>query len=164
MKVKAILAVNNLGVIGWSTGEIPWLGEHPEDLKRFKKLTLDNIIVMGRNTWESLPFKPLLNRVNVVISSKPFVSGIAPDLQFESFENAYKILTATDIERDIWIIGGAKLLESTLDFIEEIHLTEIDNDYVGDILIPDITAKFRVKSIQISELDPLLKFVIYEKN
>ena len=65
--ISAIVAVDN----NWGIGYNGNLLEHiPEDLKHFKTITEGHIIIMGRKTWDSLPKKPLPNRVNVIVSSK----------------------------------------------------------------------------------------------
>ena len=64
--IAAIVAVNN----NWGIGYNGDLLEHiPADLKNFRKLTENNIVVMGRKTWDSLPKKPLLNRSNIIITN-----------------------------------------------------------------------------------------------
>ena len=69
MHVHLIWAQDKNGVIGVN-GQLPW--HIPEDLYNFKRLTSGHPIVMGRKTWESLPFKPLPNRRNIVLSSSKF--------------------------------------------------------------------------------------------
>ena len=65
MSVTLILAAAENGVIG-KDGAIPW--HISDDLKRFKALTMDKTIVMGRKTWDSLPRKPLPGRRNIVVT------------------------------------------------------------------------------------------------
>ena len=66
----AVFAVDATGGLG-NKGSLPWPNDS-EDLKRFKKITTDNIVVMGRKTWDSLGSrKPLPNRLNVVVSRCP---------------------------------------------------------------------------------------------
>ena len=67
MKIHLIWAQEKDGGIGINN-DLPW--HLSEDLKNFKKLTLSKPIIMGRKTWESLPFKPLPKRRNVVLSSQ----------------------------------------------------------------------------------------------
>ena len=71
MEIHLIWAQDYDGGIG-KNGQLPWY--IPEDLKNFKKITLDSTIIMGRKTWDSLPFKPLPNRRNIVISRNPEIS------------------------------------------------------------------------------------------
>ena len=66
IEIHLIWAQDSNGGIG-KKGSLPWY--IPEDLKNFKKLTQNSTIIMGRNTWESLPIKPLPKRRNIVISS-----------------------------------------------------------------------------------------------
>ena len=65
--ISLVVARARNGAIG-RENTIPW--HAPEDLKFFQRETLGGVIIMGRNTWDSLPFKPLKNRVNLVVSSK----------------------------------------------------------------------------------------------
>ena len=65
---EMVVAVDTNGCIG-KANSIPW--HLPEDLKHFKELTLNQIVIMGRRTFESLPNGPLKNRLNIVISSQP---------------------------------------------------------------------------------------------
>ena len=71
MHIHLIWAQDANAAIG-KAGTLPW--RYPEDLKNFKKLTIGNTIIMGRKTWDSIPkrFKPLPNRINVVISESLF--------------------------------------------------------------------------------------------
>ncbi len=69
MKIQLIWAQDKNGGIG-KNGKLPW--HISEDLKNFKKITTKHPIIMGRITWESLPFKPLPNRRNIVLSRSNF--------------------------------------------------------------------------------------------
>ena len=66
--ISAIVAVDN----NWGIGYNGNLLEHiPADLKDFKQLTTGQVVIMGRKTWDSLPKKPLPNRLNIIITSTP---------------------------------------------------------------------------------------------
>ena len=108
--IKAIAAMSLNRAIGVN-GKLPW--HLPEDLKRFKKLTLNQPIVMGRATWESLPKKPLPDRLNIVISSTPVDGAI----WFNSIES---LLAQHD---DFWCIGGASIYRQLLPFVQRLELT-----------------------------------------
>lgn len=110
----AIWAQSLDGVIGDGTG-MPW--HLPEDLKHFKETTLGNPVIMGRRTWESLPFSPLPSRANIIISSRE-----AGDWS----KGAYVYRDLPDLDTDAWIIGGAQLYEATLDEVDIIERTLID--------------------------------------
>ena len=119
-EIGMIVAFNSEGVIGLN-GTVPW--HYSADLKRFKRVTLNSTIIMGRNTWDSLPFKPLPERRNIVITSRPGVNA-------ESFSSIKDALASTD-GGPIWFIGGRRIYEEAVT-----HCGFIDVTYVPD-LIPD---------------------------
>lgn len=144
-KIGAIVAIAENGVIGNGL-EIPW--HISEDFKHFKRTTTGGIIVMGRRTWESLGSKPLPNRENVVITSSPEKilqqaqeKGVAENVRafasLDSAINAYK-----DDQRNLWIIGGAKLYESALDKCDEMLVSHVKMSPKGDIFFPPFQDKF----------------------
>lgn len=121
--MKAILAMTPNGGIGLNN-QLPW--ESLEcDLKRFKELTTGQTIVMGRSTWESLPRKPLPNRKSIVVSSS----------QLELPEGVDQTHNIESIPFDAWIIGGAKLFDSTIHLVDEVHLTVTKHRYQTDAKI-----------------------------
>ena len=126
--IRAILAMDQDWGIG-KNGDLPW-PRNPADLKWFKQITTGKAVVMGRKTWDSLPIKPLPNRLNFVISStsmehynpRPHGSYGGPDIKKivkDVIEARYG-----DID-DVWIIGGATLLTSCLSIIDEIWISNI---------------------------------------
>ena len=121
--MKAILAMTPNGGIGLNN-QLPWVSLEC-DLKRFKELTTGGTIVMGRATWDSLPKKPLPNRKSIVISSA--------DLDLP--EGVEQIRSIEEIPEDAWIIGGAKLFDSTMHLVSEIHLTVTKYPYKTDAKI-----------------------------
>ena len=80
MNIELIWAQDEQGGIG-KNGKLPW--QISEDLKNFKKITSGFPVIMGRKTWNSLPFKPLPNRRNIVLSSS-MVKGVET---YESIQN-----------------------------------------------------------------------------
>ncbi len=122
--MKLIVACDPNGGIGYQN-KLPW-SNIQGDLPRFKRLTDDCIIVMGRKTWESLPKKPLPNRTNLIITSKLMTN--LPD-------DAFTTMTIDDITDDAWIIGGAQLINSSWHKIHEVHLTRVYDHYTCDTFI-----------------------------
>lgn len=122
--MKLIVACDPNGGIGYQN-RLPW-SKIQGDLPRFKRLTVGKIVVMGRNTWDSLPKKPLPNRVNVVVSSNP-----------SSVEGTSLVVTnRTDSFTEFhWLIGGAQLINSCWDQIDEVHLTRTYDHYTCDTFI-----------------------------
>jgi dihydrofolate reductase len=129
--INAILACDDNWGIGYK-GELPW-PKNSADLKWFKDTTLNNAVVMGRSTWDSLPVKPLPKRKNIVVSSGK-VEGADISVLLEQL----KKITIPMLENvsNIWIIGGSQLFESTLDIIEEIWLNRIKGVYDCDTFLP----------------------------
>lgn len=118
--MKLIVACDPKGGIGYNN-KLPW-SKIEGDLPRFKELTQRQNIVMGRNTWESLPKKPLPNRTNYVLSSK-------------MVDQAVTVFTIDLIPNDSWIIGGAKVIETCWSLIDEIHLSRTFTEYTCDTFI-----------------------------
>lgn len=125
--MKLIIACDPEGGIGYQN-KLPWTNIQG-DLPRFKRLTAGKKVIMGRNTWDSLPKKPLPDRVNFVISSRPLE---------EEYENTFLVPNLSFYRPDdveFWLIGGAKLIDSCWQEIDEIHLTKIYDLYTCDTYI-----------------------------
>ena len=122
--MKLIVACDPKGGIGYKN-QLPW-GRLQGDLPRFKALTDDQIVVMGRNTWESLPKKPLLNRTNLIVTTQ-FMGRLPND--------SFSISNIDSVTDDAWIIGGAKLINSSWHRIHEIHLSLTKAQYTCDTFI-----------------------------
>ena len=125
--MKLILACDLNGGIGYQN-KLPWTNIQG-DLPRFKRLTEGQTVIMGRNTWDSLPKKPLPNRINFVVSSRPL------EAEHHNVHRAYSINPTDPDTFPYWIIGGAKLIESCWEGINEIHLTRVYDHYTCDTFI-----------------------------
>ena len=117
--ISIIAAVAKNRAIGYQNKLIYWL---PNDLKRFKALTTGHTIIMGRNTFLSLPKGALPNRRNIVLSRS---SKVFPDCDvYPSLEEA---LAHCAKDEDIYIIGGASVYKQALAVADRLCLTEIDD-------------------------------------
>ena len=117
--ISIIAAVAKNRAIGYQNKLIYWL---PNDLKRFKALTTGHTIIMGRNTFLSLPKGALPNRRNIVLSrSQKTFPGCDT---YVSLEEALKHCTP---DEDIYIIGGASVYRPALKIADRLCLTEIDD-------------------------------------
>jgi dihydrofolate reductase len=126
--VSLIAAVSENGVIGVDN-KLPWY--IPDDLKRFKKLTSGNVVIMGRKTYDSIG-KPLPNRMNIVISrNKDLV--IPGCLVVDSM---VKAIRKAGTEDNIFIIGGGEIYNQGMVFAERIYLTKIHQEVEGDTTFP----------------------------
>ena len=160
---KAIMAVDERGGIS-KGGSMPW-PKNSADLKWFKKNTLNSIVVMGRLTWDD-PFMPtpLKDRINILATNqnKSIYKGadqlISGDIIKKIFEldQIYK-------DKDIYIIGGSKILEQTFELIEEFYLTRIYGDFDCDKYIDLQKIKAFMKMIKKIENDKTCHFEIWKK-
>lgn len=134
MKLAIIAAISENNVIG-NKGKIPW--HIPEDLKRFKVLTSNHPVIMGRNTYFSILEqlgKPLPNRTNIVLSQ---------DLNFKS-DNKITVVRhfpdavrkASLIGNEMYFIGGKRIYEHALHVASHMHLTLVKGNYNGDTFFP----------------------------
>ena len=143
--MKAILACDNRGGIG-KDNKLPWK-KLEGDLPRFKELTENQIVVMGRNTWDSIPkdYRPLPGRLNIVVSTQelklPEGVGLINDIN---------VITS---EPNVWCIGGASLFKQLYPKIKEIHLTKTWDKFDCDTFIDlgVIEKEFNVESEVIHE-------------
>ncbi|MBD1859480.1 MULTISPECIES: dihydrofolate reductase [Leptolyngbya] len=120
--IAAIAQTN--GVIG-DRGQLPW--SIPEDLKRFRQLTLHHTVIMGRKTWEfDLRKRPLPDRRNIIISSQSLqADGV------EFVRSLSQALECTDAKR--FIIGGASIYRQALAVVDRMELTIVEGNYSGDV-------------------------------
>ena len=141
--ISIIVAIDNNGAIG-RRNDIPW--HLSDDLKRFKAITMGHTDIMGKNTWDSLPFKPLKGRRNIVIStsmSKTEGCEIA-----NTIEDAMKMAAQ---DEQAFIIGGARIYEQTIEKADRLIVTHVDLSVTdADRYFPKISAKW--KAIEKSEV------------
>ena len=128
--ITIIAAVAKNRAIGFENKLLYWL---PNDLKRFKALTTGHTIIMGRNTYLSLPKGALPNRRNVVLSrsAKAFPGC-------EVYPSLEKALKSCKDDEQVYIIGGARVYEQAIAFADRLCLTEInDTPKEADAFLPD---------------------------
>ncbi|GAA4533308.1 dihydrofolate reductase [Mycobacterium paraffinicum] len=122
-----VWAQSTSGIIGRG-GDIPW--RVPEDLARFKELTIGHTVIMGRRTWESLPAKvrPLPGRRNVVLSRRrDFVADGA-----EVVGSLEAALAGSETEPETWAIGGEQVYLLALPHATRCEVTEVEVDLRRD--------------------------------
>ena len=131
--ITLIVARSQNGAIG-RDGTIPW--DVPEDLKFFQRETLGGAVIMGRNTWDSLPVKPLPRRFNIVVSSD---DGVA-DVVVPSVPAAVELAYGQGYHR-IYGIGGAGIYKEMLPLAHRLLISEVDIDVDdADTFFPDFDA------------------------
>lgn len=146
--MKIIVAVDS----NWGIGCNGKLLQHiPEDMKFFKEKTIGNVVVMGRETFESLPGKnPLKDRVNIVLSR---------DISFKddrliicnSIDETLKKLQNYENDK-IFIIGGETIYKQFLPYCDELYVTKIYNEYKADKFFPNVDIMSNWKIIKESEV------------
>ena len=119
------------------------LAHLPADLKRFKAITSGHPVVMGRNTWFSLPTKPLPKRKNIVITN---IDGEA----FEGAETVYSIeeaIAKCPENEESFVIGGAMIYKQFFSVADKLYITRVHKIFQADTWFPEITeAEWKVES------------------
>jgi len=135
LTTSLIVAAARNDVIG-AGGELPWY--LPEDLRRFKRLTLGHPVVVGRVTHESIVARlgrPLPERTSVVVSSRPAPLTHADVVWTTSLETAVDAARGLAAEQ-VFVIGGASVYEQMLPQVDRIYLTRVHRDVDGDTVMP----------------------------
>ncbi len=137
MIVSQIAAMAKNRVIG-SKLKLPW--HIPEDLKFFKDTTKGKIIIQGRKTYESLGYKPLPNRLNVIITRNPESVPFHKDIViFTKLEDALEFAKSKTSEwgEEVFIGGGEEIYRLALPYTDRIYLTVIEKEFEGDAKFPE---------------------------
>ena len=135
MIVSAIAAVSKNGVIG-RDNDLPW--KLPDDMKFFMETTSGHHVIMGRKNYDSLPskFKPLPNRINIVITrQKEFEAPHC--IVLNDVMEAINIAESAG-ETELFVIGGAEIYKLAMDQTDRLYLTEIDAVVEGDTYFPSV--------------------------
>jgi dihydrofolate reductase len=127
--VSLVVAMADNGVIG-KDGRLPW--RIPDDMRRFKALTLGKPCIMGRRTWESLPKKPLPGRLNIVVTRDGDYRAEGATV-VHSLDEAVERAGGAD---EICVIGGVELYRAALSRANLVHLTQVHGDIEGDTRMP----------------------------
>lgn len=160
--ISIIVAVAKNNAIG-KDNKLLW--HLSDDLKRFKRLTSGNPVIMGKNTYYSLPIRPLPNRTNIVITD---VEGE----QIDDCEMAYSIkdaISKMDTDKENFVIGGASIYSQFMDCADKLYITWVHEEFEADTFFPDIDESiWEVKSkedfLETNEKNPYpSSLVIYER-
>jgi dihydrofolate reductase len=158
--IYLVAAVSMNGVIG---GENKLIWNLPHDLKRFKEITIDQVVVMGRKTHESIG-RALPNRLNVVLSNNLKWNNLLGHncvvcYSIEEVLEKFK-------HRDLYVIGGGEIYKMFLPLADKIYLTQIDKEFDGDTFFPQIDynnwSQTNIESFKNNEFD--YHFITLEKH
>ena len=164
MRISIIAAVAQNGVIGRG-GKLPW--HLPDDLRRFKRLTMGHTIVMGRRTWESIG-RPLPGRRTIVVSQQPQYRVEAQGVEVAaSLDDALRNAKTAD-DDEVFIVGGAELYRGALPRSDRLYLTRVLATLEGDTYFPEIDwRRWRLDESEMHDADDRndhrVSFEIYER-
>lgn len=155
--IALIAAMCSNGVIG-NDGNL--VCRFRRDMEHFKMLTIGNTVVMGYNTYMSLPSqKPLKGRRNIILSRRLDTSSVPEG--FELATSVEDVLEMTKGEHMVFIIGGGKVYSEFMPYAERMFLTYIDKDFDGDTYFPEFGDEWILyKSFEIED-DPDVDFTYY---
>lgn len=156
-KIIFIAAASKNNVIG-KDNKLPW--HVPEDLKFFKEKTLNQVVLSGRKTFESLPdeFKPLSMRFNIVATKKGFsfshpsvhiinnINSFIDRFKSSGFKSFEFIPKTYKKNNQLWITGGEEIYSHLLEKADEIYITRIHKNFDGDSFFPEIPNNFKLFS------------------
>lgn len=174
--IAAIVCVDKNWGIGYN-GDL--LVKIPEDMKFFKETTMDEVVIMGRKTYDSLPVRPLPNRENIVITNKftPNKCGICKNEDGSYFyslnrvKDVLKFVQSCDNSvriKDMFIIGGGTIYKELLPYCDTVFVTEVDYAFENvDTYFPNLN---ELHDWHISEINAAneykgmkYRFCVYEK-
>ena len=160
MKLSMIACVGKNLELG-KNNDLIW--HLPNDLKYFKKVTDGQVVVMGKNTFKSLP-KVLPNRKNVVLTFPDDEEVLPNEVEvfhgIEEFLESYK-----DYPDEVFIIGGASIYKQFLKYADTLYLTEVDSESLADVYFPEFDKTLYKKEIVLENSDNDIKYthVIYRR-
>jgi len=133
-QISIIVAIAANNAIG-KDNDLLW--HISEDLKRFKRLTEGHTIVMGKNTYFSLPRRPLPKRTNMVITDDA-AEQIDDCLMAYSIDEA---IAKMEVDSENFIIGGGSIYRQFMTIADKLYITRVHQDFEGDVFFPEIDAK-----------------------
>lgn len=156
--LSVIVAVGRNREIG-KDGRLLW--RIPDDMVRFRTLTMGHPVIMGRKTWESLSkkFRPLPGRMNIVVTRQAGYRAVGAIVAC-SFEVACAMVAMC---REIFIIGGGELYVAALPRTSRLYLTLIDAEAEADTFFPPYEDDFRIVAEEPGTGDPPHRFLILER-
>lgn len=136
--IKLIVAHDPNFLIG-KDGGLPW--SIKEDLLHFKKETLNKTVLMGYTTFKSLNYKPLKNRKNIVMIediNQPPIEGV------EYRNDLMNVLDEYKNSNELYVIGGASIYKQCLPYVDELVISYVYKEYVGDTYLLDYRDSFKL--------------------
>lgn len=163
--MNIIVAIDKENGIGKNNGLLTHI---PEDLKYFKNTTMNHVVVMGYNTYMSLPKRPLPNRTNIILTTKNI--KLEGAIVVNNINELLQLIDELESKgNEVFICGGAKVYESMIDYVDRLYVTHIHHKFEADTFFPKIDLnKWKVISKQEKDIRSVTEydynFLIYEKN
>ena len=162
--ITFIWAEDKNGLIG-KAGNLPW--NLPADMKFFKETTMNDVVVMGRKTYESIPKRPLKNRINIVLTKQLDYKADGA-IVCHSKEDVLNYIQEKQLQKPIHVIGGVSVFNLFKEEVNILYRTIIDETFKGDTYMPEINYKyFRVIDVTEGVVDEKniysRRFFIYER-
>ena len=136
--INLIVAYDKNQLIG-NGYKMPW--NIPEDMAHFKNMTMGNVVIMGRKTYEGIG-KPLPNRINIIISATKNFNG-ENLFTAKTFKEAINMFS----EKEIFIAGGKSIYEQALPYCQNLFITEIEGEFEGNTYFPQFDGNLYKKEI-----------------
>ncbi|MDE5654398.1 MAG: dihydrofolate reductase [Clostridia bacterium] len=154
--INIIVAVAQNGVIG-NKGKLPW--NLKLDMARFKKLTMGNVVIFGKNTFQEIR-QPLIGRENIVLST--YLQNIDGAKVFDNLEKAIEYAKTSG--KEIFICGGESVYKEAINFADRLYITHIHSDFDGDRHFPAIPKEYEcVSSQDIQDTGVSTTFCVYKR-
>jgi len=160
-KYAIIVAATQNGGIG-KEGNMPWGRNLTQDMRHFANITNNapvgkqNAVIMGRKTWMSIPanYRPLKNRLNIVLSRSKIEMDDGLTLTCTSFEEAITVCEKMDNIYNIFVIGGSELYRNALSnpLFTTIYLTRVLKEFVCDTFIPNLDLQREWKQEEVGDV------------
>lgn len=145
--LSLIVAIAQNGAIG-KDNDLLW--HISDDLKRFKSLTMGHPVIMGRRTFESLPFKPLPKRRNIVLTHDKLFAYEGVDV-VHALDDVFELIKD---EEEAFVIGGASIYKLLLPYVNRLYVTWVYRDFEADTFFPPISmSEFRQISPTVPQND-----------
>lgn len=162
--ITFVWAEDSNGLIG-QDDQLPW--NLPSDMKRFVEVTTNDVVVMGRKTYESIPNPPLKNRLNIVLTRNENYRADGA-IVCHSKEEVFDYLKEHAIKKPVHVIGGSSIFDLFIDEVNILYRTIIEETFEGNTYMPKIDYKY-FRCIEVAEgiVDEKNKyphrFFIYER-
>lgn len=130
----------------WGIGKDNKLLAHIKcDLKYFKEVTKGHIVVMGYNTYLSLPIRPLPNRTNIVLTRKNI--KLDDTHVVNSINELFELLKEIKGDKEVFICGGASIYEQFLPYIDKLYITHIFHEFEADTFFPKVDDSWEIENV-----------------